>query len=235
MRMPPRWHTYWRNAGDSGMATKIDWQLPKGITAGEIQWPVPEKLIDAGLTTYIYHNSVLLLVPLRLADQLAHGPVEIKADVSWLECERVCLPGGGLVKAKLTVGTEFKPSADAPLLENWKKKLPVADPPLEVQARWEKAATDDSRPLLIEWSSPAPFAFADFFPDVGGPEFEVAGATDRIKSEGNKVALRKIVKKFGPHWPTQMSGLIVTRRTPKGETEAKSVLLRLNSSSDERK
>lgn len=225
MRMPPRWHTYWRNAGDSGMATKIDWQLPKGITAGEIQWPVPEKLIDAGLTTYIYHNSVLLLVPLRLADQLAHGPVEIKADVSWLECERVCLPGGGLVKAKLTVGTEFKPSADAPLLENWKKKLPVADPPLEVQARWEKAATDDARPLLIEWESKDKPSVADFFPESGGDDFEVAGATARLDAKTNRVALRKIVKRFGNRWPAQIRGLIVTKTNGGAESQARPVTL----------
>src|SRR5438046_9554872 len=44
LKMPPGWHTYWRNSGDSGAPTKIDWQLPVGIKAGEIQWPVPEKL-----------------------------------------------------------------------------------------------------------------------------------------------------------------------------------------------
>src|SRR5213594_4305967 len=67
LRMPPRWHTYWRNAGDSGERTKIDWKLPAGVTAGEIQWPAPEKLTVAGLTTYIYHEQVVLLVLLKLA------------------------------------------------------------------------------------------------------------------------------------------------------------------------
>ena len=51
LRMPPRWHTYWRNAGDSGDRTKIEWKLPPGVTADEIQWPPPEKLTTAGLTT----------------------------------------------------------------------------------------------------------------------------------------------------------------------------------------
>src|SRR5260221_226669 len=89
LRMQPRWHTYWRNAGDSGDRTKIEWQLPAGVTAGEIQWPVPEKLTVAGLTTYVYHNQVLLLVPLRLAANLPAGPLELKASVSWLECDEV--------------------------------------------------------------------------------------------------------------------------------------------------
>ena len=34
--MSPGWHTYWKNGGDSGAPTKIDWQLPAGVTAGEI-------------------------------------------------------------------------------------------------------------------------------------------------------------------------------------------------------
>ena len=44
LKMPSGWHTYWKNPGDSGEATKIVWQLPGGVQAGEIQWPVPEKL-----------------------------------------------------------------------------------------------------------------------------------------------------------------------------------------------
>ncbi len=71
LRMDPRWHTYWRNPGASGMATKIEWQLPPGVTAGATQWPVPEKLPDEDLTTYIYTNEVVLLVPLKLAADVA--------------------------------------------------------------------------------------------------------------------------------------------------------------------
>ncbi len=44
LRMDKGWHTYWRNSGGSGMPTTIDWKLPKGVTAGAIQWPTPQKL-----------------------------------------------------------------------------------------------------------------------------------------------------------------------------------------------
>ncbi|HTA94612.1 MAG TPA: protein-disulfide reductase DsbD domain-containing protein, partial [Verrucomicrobiae bacterium] len=43
MKMDAGWHTYWKNPGDSGIATTIKWDLPPGVTAGEIQWPLPEK------------------------------------------------------------------------------------------------------------------------------------------------------------------------------------------------
>ena len=29
----PGWHTYWRNPGDSGGATTLDWTLPAGVKA----------------------------------------------------------------------------------------------------------------------------------------------------------------------------------------------------------
>ena len=34
LKMAPKWHTYWRNAGDAGAPTEIEWSLPAGITAG---------------------------------------------------------------------------------------------------------------------------------------------------------------------------------------------------------
>jgi hypothetical protein len=77
LRMDPRWHTYWRNPGASGMATKIEWELPTGVTVGAIQWPVPEKLWDDDLTTYVYSNEVVLLVPLKLA-QVEPGPLSLR-------------------------------------------------------------------------------------------------------------------------------------------------------------
>ena len=52
LEMPAGWHTYWRNAGENGTPTIIIWTLPKGITAGEIQWPVPEKVEWLEMFTY---------------------------------------------------------------------------------------------------------------------------------------------------------------------------------------
>jgi len=46
MQMPEGWHTYWRFSGASGIPTKIAWQLPDGITAGNILWPLPRKTDD---------------------------------------------------------------------------------------------------------------------------------------------------------------------------------------------
>lgn len=71
LTMPPGWHTYWQHPGESGGATEIAWELPPGITAGNIQWPTPEKYVDSDITTYIYHDEAALLVELRAEDAIA--------------------------------------------------------------------------------------------------------------------------------------------------------------------
>ena len=43
LQMDEGWHSYWRNPGDSGLPTMIDWSLPDGLAAGPIQWPAPER------------------------------------------------------------------------------------------------------------------------------------------------------------------------------------------------
>src|SRR5258708_1805763 len=79
LHMEPRWHTYWRNPGGSGMPTSINWKLPPGVTAGAIQWPVPEKMPADELTTYVYKDDVVLFVPLTLSPSAAAGPLDLKA------------------------------------------------------------------------------------------------------------------------------------------------------------
>src|SRR4051812_31164287 len=51
------WHTYWRNAGDSGEATQIKWTLPAGWKTGEFTWPTPRRLPLGPLVNYGYEDE----------------------------------------------------------------------------------------------------------------------------------------------------------------------------------
>ena len=208
LQMDPHWHTYWRNPGASGIPTKIEWQLPPGVIAGAIQWPVPEKLPEEDLTTYIYQKEVVLLVPLKVASNVAPGVVELKAKVSWLECEVQCVPGKAEVQAALTIGPQTKVSPLAGLIETWQKRLPQSGEGLSARAWWEKPAAGNSRALMLEWNSPPAASAADFFPD-GSETFEVQGPTARLAAEGGRILLRKEVKKLEGDWPRQISGLAI--------------------------
>ena len=206
--MDPGWHTYWRNPGASGIATSIAWDLPAGVTAGPIQWPVPEKLPEEDLTTYIYSNDVVLLVPLKLAADLSPGALDFKAKVSWLECQVACVPGSAGVKAGLNVGAVTKPSKDASMIETWQQKLPLSSVSLSSRAWWEAAGTGDLRPLILEWSTKVAASEADFFPRAS-EQFEVQAATVRLPGDAGKIRLRAQVKKQAADWPRRVSGLLI--------------------------
>src|ERR1700709_2438079 len=122
LKMDAGWHTYWKNPGESGIATSIKWQLAPGGTACGIPWPLQEKLPPAEITTYGYKDEVMLLVPLTLATNLAAGPLVLKAEVAWLECMEQCVPGSASVETTLTVGSETKTSAG--MIESWQSKVP---------------------------------------------------------------------------------------------------------------
>ena len=113
LRMPAGWHTYWRNPsepGGPGTRTKIEWTLPAGITAGEIAWPVPEKHVDPAGDTHVFEGTVLLLVPLTVGPDVITGPLELKARVSWLECETECVPGKTNLVIPLVIGNQTRAS-----------------------------------------------------------------------------------------------------------------------------
>ena len=44
LTLEEKWHVYWLNAGDSGEPPRIAWNLPHGITAGAMQFPIPTRL-----------------------------------------------------------------------------------------------------------------------------------------------------------------------------------------------
>ena len=67
------WHTYWQNPGDSGLPTRLQWQLPAGLQAGEIDWPLPKKIPIGTLANYGYEGTVLLAVPVTVTRSICCG------------------------------------------------------------------------------------------------------------------------------------------------------------------
>jgi thiol:disulfide interchange protein DsbD len=134
----------------------------------------------------------------------------LKAKVSWLECEELCVAGRTNLTARLTIGAQNQPSSDAPMLEAARKTLPQQDPALAARARWEPPTDAETRAVLIEWTLPAKPAVVDFFP-FASTNVEVQTATERLPDEGDPVRLRKVVKKLDGDWPGELAGLLVAK------------------------
>ncbi len=219
LKMNPGWHTYWKFPGQAGQATEIKWTLPPGVTAGEIQWPLPAKLPPDDITTYAYEKEVVLLVPLTLEKSLAPGPVELKAKVSWLECKEACIPASADLQDTLNAGPAAGIQTDAfneKLLAGWQGKVPANGTKFPALAAWGKpAAADNTRPLDLQWTGDA--KGADFFPATYD-DFEILGATESLPAPAGEIRLRKLVKKFSGDWPKEITGVFVTAA---GAVEAK--------------
>jgi thiol:disulfide interchange protein DsbD len=98
------WHTYWLNPGDSGLPTQLQWQLPAGLKAGEIEWPVPQRLPIGPLMNHGYEGTLLLAVPLTVERALPEAPLKVQLRADWLVCEDVCIPEGGDFSLTLPAG-----------------------------------------------------------------------------------------------------------------------------------
>lgn len=114
LRHDAHWHTYWRFPGDAGAPTEIVWELPKGFSAGPIQWPAPKVYLQEDIVNYVYEDEVLLMVRITPPETLSAAQVELRASVSWLECDpSMCVPGGTDLALTLPVAERADPSDDA--------------------------------------------------------------------------------------------------------------------------
>ena len=109
-----------------GFPTHIHWTLPAGFEAGEIQWPLPNKYIEAGdVLTYGYKDETMLLVPMRVDASVKPGTtVTLRAAISWLECETICLPGETQEKLTLRVDRTEPSPAETELFVRYRALLP---------------------------------------------------------------------------------------------------------------
>lgn len=201
------WHTYWRNPGESGLATTIDWALPAGITAGEILWPVPEEHRAGGYTTYVYHDKAMLLVPLNLSSNVPAGRYDLRARVAWLECKDSCVPGESNLAAQLVVGTLLQPSPASGEIAKWKARIPRAHPGLKIASVWRCPATTNLNDLLITVAGDDRFRPANFI-SYAIDGIEVQPPVDTSFDPEGTVRLIKKVKRFGESFPDSISGIL---------------------------
>ncbi len=125
------WHTYWRNPGDSGQATSLQWRLPPGFTAGGIVWATPHRFELPPLVNYGYAKHAVHLVNITAPKDLKAGvPVVLAAKASWLVCADVCIPEDAELQLKLSASAQpgGADAEDAAFFTAARGDLPRAEP-----------------------------------------------------------------------------------------------------------
>lgn len=126
--LDPHWHVYWINAGDAGEPPKITWTLPNGISAGDLQFPIPTRLPNEPLMDFGYEDSVTFPVLFTATKSLKTGNIHLDAKVSWLVCARVCIPGKAHLGLDLKVAPGAAPAPPAGQLAEAISLLPQPPP-----------------------------------------------------------------------------------------------------------
>lgn len=124
------WHLYWNGQNDAGLPPEIEWRLPPRYElVGPVQWPAPKRyLLPGEILDHIYEKHFTLLAPLRVPEDAA-GRANIAAQLNWLVCKDVCVPGGATVELDLPIAAPDSslPPADRRFAEA-RARIPVAIP-----------------------------------------------------------------------------------------------------------
>ncbi|MEE4379588.1 MAG: protein-disulfide reductase DsbD domain-containing protein [Candidatus Competibacteraceae bacterium] len=185
------WHTYWRNPGDTGMLSTLDWSLPAGFTAEEIQWPYPERIVYGELINYGYHGLVHLLVRITPPDQLAvNEPVALKVDAKWLVCADICIPEQAQLTLEIPV-SETTPPFD----EQWMSAFAKTRQLLPKTNPWTSYFTTTENDLRLQvitpgWSAGRVKNF-EFFPFEEGIFEYAAPQTPYVHDKGFTLTIER--------------------------------------------
>lgn len=143
MAMDDHWHSYWKNSGDSGMPTRIEWHLPPGFEAGPVHWPNPVRMdYQEDLTSYVLGETFLLLSEIKAPQDLDEGNVPVHATIKWLSCKDICVPGQTELSLLLPVN-EKAPQVDEEVRARFmavRERWPVFDSKWEITAQQQKDA-----------------------------------------------------------------------------------------------
>jgi thiol:disulfide interchange protein/DsbC/DsbD-like thiol-disulfide interchange protein len=176
----PKWHIYWKYAGDAGIPTQIDWQLPPGFHAGPLQWPLPTREQEpGGLEVFDYDNEVLLFTEVQAPQQLPSGPIELAAKSNWLVCERECVPGDAQLSLKLNDGGQGPANQD--IFTKYSASVPKTGAP---PAGYSVSMKPSGSQMVVEFAGVPQGSRLDFFPVP--PENVVL---NHGKQAGNSVVL----------------------------------------------
>ena len=216
LRMAPGWHTYWKFSGDAGLPTELKWKLPPGWKIGDIQWPIPLKTVDPGdIETYGYENEVMLMQEITPPSKLADSSAKLSTEVSWLVCEKICIPGGTTLQLDLPVASTSQP-ANTDVFARYRRLLPQNLPGPDVaRADWSRVGSDLRLKITSETLAKHPAV--DFFPL---PEQETIVGHPAVQSRSNNEIVFRIPLESAPKDLSSMAGLVVFAQQLNGDDRA---------------
>ncbi|MGH6981283.1 MAG: protein-disulfide reductase DsbD family protein, partial [Stellaceae bacterium] len=182
--LKPHWKIYWRSPGDAGYPPRVDWAGSANLRDASFGWPAPKRFAVLGLQTVGYEGHVVL--PIAASVARPGEALNLKAALSYLTCDDVCIPYDTKLALALPAG-DGGPSGDAALIARFVAREPVHQQTASLSLR---AATviPGSHPLLeLRIDATPPLTAADAFIEARGVDF---GQPQIVSNRGNETVMR---------------------------------------------
>jgi thiol:disulfide interchange protein len=216
LSMKPHWHTYWRNPGDSGEPTQVTWKLPPGFVAGELEWPSPSLIRVGPAASFGYEGEAILLARITPPRDVSSGTaVNLAADVAYLVCEKICIPGEASASLSLAVSEPgARPPANA-AFDAARSRLPQPSP-------WSATFGADERTITLSLRAQHlrgdAIRSATFFP-YDNTLIENA-APQLLRTDGQTTQVTIERSQIAKSIPQRINGVLVLEEDVGGKTAA---------------
>jgi len=97
IELEPKTITYWRQPGDAGSPPRFDFSKSENVSAVEVLYPAPKRIVEADSEVAGYDQRVIF--PLRVTPRDPAAPVSLHLALDYAACGTICLPA----KAQLTL------------------------------------------------------------------------------------------------------------------------------------
>lgn len=209
LKHKPGWHTYWKNPGDSGTPTQIEWTLPRHWKIRSLGWPLPKTQKLGDFTSFVYEGDVLFPFVIEVPWGSPHGlRTNIRAKVSWTACKTTCVPQEAELKVALPVAVSSKATEDQPLFAETHALIP------EPIANTAITAIADGRTICIELPPTAGIIAekVKFLPNSGNPFSSQVSKVASVR--GQNTTLLLTLKDDKTPVPEMLDGILVADGGP---------------------
>lgn len=188
--MAKDWHTYWKNSGDYGLPTEVEWKLPAGWSAGPLLWPLPHRITAGDIVTFGYDDEVLLQTDLTApsAAEVTQAALQsIVAKASWLVCKESCIPGDAEVTlANAARGPDAALSA---LFAKYTAQLPRNYDAAAAGFTVARTLDDKGITLQVRGLAPTSVQKVDFYPVPNDAEVSLVAPKIEPTADGFRIRI----------------------------------------------
>jgi len=208
----PEHHTYWRGPGIVGVATRLDWTLPRGFKVSGMIWPPPTQVLMNGIVAHGYKGPALLLTEITPPADLKDAEVVIATRASWMSCAVSCNPGVADLTLKLPVAKAGDyPPHDAAIARAFDEVR--ASAPKPAPADWSftprlAAADRITLTATIAGLDPTQAKTIQLYCDDMQVDSDEPQIVEILDPEKGVVRLTLVRPEFAPKSPTALSGVL---------------------------